>query len=238
MKLTKEQLIQLVKEELKNILQEQPDLGRRKQSGDRFTQDLRDRYKGGILNAPKSPEMIQRDKEVEDANRKYRQQLARDKQQKDMAQAAVNKQKSAEFEKERQARLAARPERYKAYKGPPAKRRAYNYFLKNVSGPARNTMKQFAIKYFGPVSGADLKVEKDGSLVHNVPNKNNPNKFVDTIQMKPSRDGKKLAVSVKSRREDILFDLTGRPPKTVSSDQRSRWYEQEAEKLINKIKGG
>ena len=236
MKLTKEQLAQLVKEELNNILQEQPDLGRRKQSGDQFTQDLRDRYKGGILNAPKSPEMIKRDKEVEDSNKKYRQQLARDKQQKDDAKAMMDKQKSDELRKQRQAAADASPERYKTYRGPPAKRRAYNYFTKNVSGPARNTMKQFAIKYFGPVRGADLKVEKDGSLVHNVPDKNNPNKFVDRITMKPSRDGKLLMVSVRSRQADIRFDLTGRPPSS-NPDQRTRWYEQEAEKLINKIKG-
>ena len=224
MKLTKEQLIQLVKEELKNILQEQPDLGRR--SRDQFTQDLRDRYKGGILNAPKSPEMIKRDKEVEDSNKKYRQQLARAKQQKDDAKAMMDKQKSDELRKQRQARLAARPERYKYFSDP----------KKKISGPALNTMKQFAIKYFGPVRGADLEVEKDGSLVHNVPDKNNPNKFVDRITMKPSIDGKLLMVSVRSRQADIRFDLTGRPSSS-NPDQRTTWYEQEAEKLIKLIKG-
>ena len=238
MKLTKEQLIQLVKEELKNILQEQPDLGRRQQSSRQFTQGLRDLYKGGILDAPKSPKMIKRDKEVEDSNKKYRQQLARAKQQKDDAKAMMDKQKSDELRKQRQARLAARPERYKT-KSIPAKTRAYKYFSdpkKKISGPALNTMKQFAIKYFGPVRGADLKVEKDGSLVHNVPDKNNPNEFVDRITMKPSIDGKLLMVSVRSRQADIRFDLTGRPSSS-NPDQRTTWYEQEAEKLIKLIKG-
>jgi len=227
----------LIKEELKNVLSEQTDLGRQRQSGNQFTSSLRDRYRGGITSGPeKSQALLDQEAEVEKANREYRAKLARDKQQKDAAQAATDKQKAAEFEKERQDRLAATPERYKTYQGPSAKRKAYNYFLKKVSGQPRNTMKQFVINYFGSVSGADLDVSKDGSLVHNVPDKNNPNKFVDRIVMKPSSDGKELVVSVRSRREQIYFDLKNRPS-GLSVDKRDAWYKEEGKKLANKIKG-
>ena len=232
MKLTKKQLAELVKEELKNVLQEQPDLGRRKQYGDQFRRDLEDRYEGGITRGPeKSQALLDQEAEVEKANREYRAKLARDKQQKDATQAAIDKQKSAEFEKERQAAYDAKPERYKNYKGDSAKRKALNYFLRNVSGQPRNTMKQFVINYFG----SDLDV-KDGWLIHNVPDPKNPNEFVDTIAMKPTADGKNLTVSISSRRQIINFGLKNRPSK-LNVDQRDEWYRTEGQRLVDLIKG-